>query len=78
MAPRSAGELAVAMLDLAASDARRREFGDAALAVAREHAGFAANMRIVERIFAHVLEGTPWPREASLAALQAGKGAGSR
>lgn len=78
VAPRAVDELAVAMLELAASDARRRELGDAALAVAREHAGFAANMRIVERIFAHVLEGTPWPREASLAALRPGKDAGPR
>ncbi len=75
--PRSVDELAVAMLDLAASEARRRGLGEAALAVAREHAGFAANMRIVDRIFAHLLEGAPWPHEASLAALRPRAGAGA-
>lgn len=77
VAPRSVDDLAAAMLDLAASDGRRRQLGEAALAVAREHAGFAANMRIVEGIFAHLLEGAPWPAASSLAALRQHGGVGA-
>ncbi|MBK7770255.1 MAG: glycosyltransferase [bacterium] len=73
--PRDVEALAGAMLKLAASADLRTELGAAALLVARRHAGFAGNMRIVDRIFAHLLEGTPWPAEASLAALREGGGA---
>jgi L-malate glycosyltransferase len=71
VAPRDVDQLAAAMLELGASGDRRRALGEAALGVARRHAGFAENMRIVERIFARLHEGAPWPVEASLAALRA-------
>ena len=51
VAPRRDDELAAAMLRLSASVDLRRELGDRALAVARRHAGFADNMRIVDGIF---------------------------
>lgn len=69
--PRDVGALAEAMLRLAASADLRRDLGGAALAVAREHAGFAGNMRLVDAIFAHLLHGSPWPEAASLAGLRA-------
>lgn len=78
VAPRDADGLAAAMLELGASAERRRALGEAALDVARRHAGFAGNMAIVERVFAHLREGAPWPAEASLAALRAGGAAGGR
>lgn len=71
VAPRDTAQLADAMRELAASPERRDALGEAALAVARRHAGFAQNMRIVDRIFAHLLEGGPWPVESSLAGLRA-------
>lgn len=74
VAPRDVEALASVMMELAAAPALRAELGKAALAVARRHAGFADNMRIVERIFAHLHEGDPWPVEASLAELRAGAG----
>ena len=70
VSPRRADELAAAMLRLSASADLRRGLGEGALAVARRHAGFADNMRIVERIFARLTTGGPWPAEASLEALR--------
>jgi glycosyltransferase involved in cell wall biosynthesis len=70
VAPRRADELAAAMLRLCASADLRRRLGGGALAVARSQAGFADNMRIVERIFTHLTTGGPWPVDASLTALR--------
>jgi glycosyltransferase involved in cell wall biosynthesis len=70
VAPRRADELAAAMLRLCASADLRRELGARALAVARREAGFADNLRNVERIFTHLTTGGPWPIDVSLAALR--------
>lgn len=74
VAPRDTDGLAAAMLRLSADPQLRRELGGRALAMARRHAGFADNMRIVERIFAHLTTGGPWPAEASLDRLRRGGG----
>jgi len=68
--PRDVAALAAAMLRLAGDGALRRGLGDGALAVARRHAGFAGNMRLVDAVFAHLLTGAPWPADASLAVLR--------
>lgn len=72
--PRNVEALAAAMLRLAGDGDLRGSLGREALAVAHRHAGFAGNMGIVDAVFAHLLSGAPWPREASLAALRGAAG----
>jgi glycosyltransferase involved in cell wall biosynthesis len=68
--PRDEEALAAAMIRLARDRALRLACGEAALAVARRHAGFDTNMDYVRRIFARLAsEGGDWPEEVALPRL---------
>ncbi len=68
--------LAAAMLRLAADEGLRRRCGEEALATARRHAGFDANLRHVDAIFRRLTgEAAAWPREVALSGLLAAPGA---
>jgi glycosyltransferase involved in cell wall biosynthesis len=68
--PRDVDGLARAMLRFAGSAELRESCGGQALATAREQAGFAANMRHVDRIFARLTGGGDWPAQVSLTELR--------
>lgn len=68
--PRDEPGLAAAMLRLGSDAELRRALGTAALATARRHVGFAQNMARVQEIFSHLVTGTPWPKNISLAAMR--------
>jgi L-malate glycosyltransferase len=71
VAPRDVAQLTAAMLAYAGSPTLRQEHGQTALASARAHFDFDANMAHVDTLFARLINGTgPWPEAVSLPALR--------
>jgi len=69
--PRDVDRLAQAMLTYAREPQLRRCHGEAALAIARRHFDFDANLECVAAIFARLVSGAgKWPRHVSLPVLQ--------
>ncbi|MDD5719923.1 MAG: glycosyltransferase, partial [Candidatus Krumholzibacteria bacterium] len=69
--PRDVERLAQAMLTYAREPQLRLRHGDAALAIARRHFDFDANLACVAALFERLVSGVgKWPRHVSLPVLQ--------